>query len=329
MIPPKWTEQESQTSARFAPEIDIESIRERLSVVLAAKYRIVKQLAAGGMSTIWLARHRVHGGLYAIKVLHPSLAGIPEVLQAFYHEAIHTAALSDHPNIVPVFDLDRADGLHYIVMPYVRGYDLDEVMQRYGPLRPSDALCVSLEITRTLAYAENRGIMHGDLTPGNVRIDNFGRVLLLDFGLSRPLHVPELQSSYVLGTPYAMSPEQIRGEQLDVRSDLYSLGILLFQMLTGKPPFENETTGIIEKWHLEGKLNIPAEILENQKSLAQLLRRLLAKSPNDRPSSAQSFEDELLHMGATSYPLRIFPAHTPEAAPNSFRRRLSTVNNSG
>lgn len=323
MIPLKWTEQ-----GKSAPEMDIKNIRERLSVVLATKYRIVKQLAAGGMSIIWLARHRAHGGLFAIKVLHPSLAGISEVLQAFHHEAIHTSALSGHPNIVPVYDLDYADGLHYIVMPHVRGHDLDEIMQQYGRFKQSDALCVSLEIARTLAYAEDRGIMHGDLASGNVRIDHFGRVLLLDFGLSRPLHVPGIQSPYLLGTPYVMSPEQIRGEHLDIRSDLYSLGILLFQMLTGKSPFEDETPGSIEKWHLEGSLRIPAELLKNQKSLVQLLERLLAKSPNDRPSSAQSLENELLRMGATSYPLKIFPREPSETAPNSFRRRLSNIRSS-
>ncbi len=307
-------------------KINTQEISERLAVILAAKYRVVKQLGSGGMSTVWLVRHRAHGAFFAVKVLHPFLTGHAELREAFYHEAAHTAALSGHPNIVPIFDVDHADGLHYIVMPYVRGHDLDEVLQQCGPLELADALCVALEIANTLAYAEERSIMHGDLSPGNVRIDEFGRVLLLDFGLSAPLHVSGPQKVFLLGTPYSMSPERLRGERLDMRSELYSLGILLYHMLVGKPPFEESTVESIEKWHQEGALRFPEEFMKKHSALTQWMEGLLAKERAERrPLDAKSLVSALRDLGAVSYRLDLPISQTSEGKPEAFRRRLSNA----
>jgi serine/threonine-protein kinase len=306
-----------------AQKANLPELSSRLETILAAKYRLVKHLGSGGMSTVWLARHRVHGALFAIKVLHPFLGEHPQFREAFVHEAAHTAVLSGHPNIVPIFDIDHADGLHYIVMPYVRGHDLDQVLQQCGTLNRADALTVALEIASALAYAEERGIIHGDLSPGNVRIDGFGRVLLLDFGLSAPQHVFAPNSSVLLGTPYSMSPERLAGERPGIRSDLYSLGVLLFHMLIGHPPFEGKSVEAIEKWHREGVLHFPDAFTQGHKSLAELIERLLAKHVQDRPANAKSLETLLRDLGAESHPLELSHDLPADEKIGAMRRRLS------
>jgi eukaryotic-like serine/threonine-protein kinase len=315
----------SSPSARIADTspLDIQDVRERLSVIVSGKYRILKQLGSGGMSTVWLARHRIHGALFALKVLHPSLADVPELKEMFYREAMHAGALAEHPNIVSVLDIDYADGLHYLVMPYIRGVDLGEALKHCGRFHWNDALTVVLEIAIILDYAETCGIYHGDLTPGNVRIDGFGRVLLLDFGLSRSIYIAEVQSAYKLGTPYAMSPEQISGDTVDIRSDLYAAGVLLFELLTGYPPFRGDTIEAIEEQHLRGNLLIPPQIKQAHEQLPQLLQSLLAKKAKDRPQNAKSLEQSLLRMGATHRPLDIASLIPQEKSDTPLRRRLS------
>jgi eukaryotic-like serine/threonine-protein kinase len=310
------------SSAQIAAAAPLD-VQQRLEVIVSAKYRILKQLGSGGMSTVWLARHRIHGALFAIKVLHPSLAEIPELKEMFYREAIHAGVLSGHPNVVPVLDIDYADGLYYLVMPYVRGVDLNEALKHCKHFHWNDALTVMLEIATVLDYAEAHGIYHGDLTPGNIRIDEFGRVLLLDFGLSRSVRLSGLQNTYKLGTPYAMSPEQIRGDTIDIRSDLYAAGILLFELLTGYPPFQGDTIDAIEKQHLQGNLLIPPLIKQAHEQLPKLLQSLLAKEAKDRPQNAKSFEESLLQMGATHRPLNIARFLPQGKNPAFIRRRLS------
>ena len=306
---------------------DIREVQQRLSVVVSGKYRILKQLGQGGMSTVWLARHRVHGALFALKVLRPALADIPELKEMFYREAVHAGALAGHPNIVPVFDIDCADGLHYLVMPYVRGWDLDALLQRCHHFQWNDALTTTLIIASVLDYAERCGILHGDLSPGNVRIDEFGRVVVLDFGLARSTRLSHSLDTYKLGTPFCMSPEQIRGEDIDIRSDLYAAGALLFQMLTGHPPYRGDTIEAIEEQHLHSPLNIPSEVYQINASIAELLQSLLSKEAKARPQSAKALEQRLLQMGASHRPLQVLPLL--EEDHSHLRRRLSNQNPPG
>ncbi|HEX3437317.1 MAG TPA: serine/threonine-protein kinase [Pseudacidobacterium sp.] len=306
------------------PMVDVQEVRERLSVILAGKYRILSQLGAGGMATVWLALHRAHGALLAIKVLHPSFAKIPELREAFRREAIHTAKLADHPNIVPIFDVGESDALHYLVMPYISGCDLDEALRRCGRFHLEDTLTVALETVKTLAYAEEKGILHGDLTLGNIRIDHFGRILVLDFGLSQPLVSHNGINRFKIGTPYAMSPERIRGDVPDIRSDLYSLGILLLHLGSGHSPFEGKTIEEIEDQHLHRVLPIPNALREAHHPFSHLLERFLAKDPKDRPSNAQAVERELQAMGAMSRSLNITSLFS-DSTHVPLRRRLSDL----
>lgn len=306
-----------------AAATDAEHIWKRLSVVLAAKYAIVRQLGAGGMATVWLAQHRIHGGLFAIKVLHPHLAAVTELREAFHREAVHTAVLAGHPNIVPVFDCDCAWGLCYLTMPYVQGCDLDEALQHCGRFPVEDALTIALEIAATLAYAEEHGILHGDLTSGNIRIDNFGQIWVLDFGLSRPVRIAAADGRFIPGTPSAMSPEQIRGEPVDIRSDLYALGVLLFQITTGCPPFSGNTLEEIEEQHLRGQVCVPAELSRMHPRLGDLLKCLMERDPDKRPPSAKAAEQALREMGATSR--RLDCDVTREERRKPVRKRLSAL----
>lgn len=295
---------------------------ERLGIVLAAKYDLLSQIGAGGMSTVYLARHRAHNGLFAIKVLHPHLAQEAEILAAFYREAIYAARLAAHPNIAPVFDIGEADGLHYLVMPWIRGEDLDQVLARHGRFSVPEAVRCAMQINDALHYAHRHDVLHSDLTPGNIRLNEFGSCVVLDFGLARARSSAnaDLFRKARIGTPYYMSPECIRCESADQRSDLYSLGVVLFELITGKRPFEGTTFAQVEQGHLTRSVVIPQELTQKYPQLADLLRSLLQKSRADRPQSADHLHSLLLQLQIPPSRERIYPI-LKEITPNHRARR--------
>lgn len=272
-----------------------DAIRQRLAAILHDRYEVLRSVGAGGMSTIYLARHRLHKGWFAIKVLHPHLAREPEIRACFYREAMYAARLAGHPNIATVFDVGEKEGLHYLVMPYVRGEDLDSVLARYGRFPVAEVLRFAAQITNTLRYAEEQGVLHADLTPGNLRLNLFGSWIILDFGLARPTspHGTELFKTLRVGTPSYMSPEGIRGERIDIRSDLYSLGVILFELLTGKRPFEGATCSEVERSHLQQAPAIPEELIQEHPKIASLVQWLLRKSREERPPNAMALQADL------------------------------------
>jgi eukaryotic-like serine/threonine-protein kinase len=237
------TTPESQSDA----PLKTREIAARLAILLAPRYLVLKLIAIGGMSSVYLVRHRIHHGLFAVKVLHPALAERPEFLARFRREGLLAARLAGHPNIAPVLDVGEGDGLHYLIMPYIRGEDLDHLLARTGSLRFEDAILAALQVNEALLFAWNNGILHCDLTPGNIRLNEFGQFILVDFGLadiSLSAKHPVLPASTVprAGTPLYMSPERILGHQIDIRSDLYALGAILYELLTGEAAF-NATLG--------------------------------------------------------------------------------------
>lgn len=302
---------------------DISELRSRLAVVLTAKYKLLKLLAIGGMASIWLAKHKVHHGLFSVKVLHPQFSHEVELRQSFYREAIHNASLAQHPSVVPVLDIDHADGLYYMIMPYIEGWDLDHALKTTGKFEIEDALTVALTVAKILCYAEEQGIVHGDIAAGNIRIDRFGYVRLLDFGLSLSVGNSAQHSKYKLGTPEAMSPEQIRGDKIDIRSDLYSLGIVLFQLLVGRAPFRGSTPQEIEDHHLHTRLEFPEEHPRMPARLQNLITRLLAKAKEDRPSCASVVQDALIALGAKDRPLNLSVLMEYQEQERGRRSRLS------
>lgn len=275
--------------------IDISNISIRLENILGSRFEIIAPIAIGGMATIFQLRHRLHQGLFVAKVLHPDIAERPEMVSSFRAEAVHAARLGGHPNAVPVFDFGELDGLFFMTMPFVEGEDLDKLLERTGPLSQEDTLTFAAQISSLLSFAEREGIAHCDLTPANIRLDIFGVYRLLDFGISHS-EVFSRDRSFRGGTPLYTSPEQLRGSKPDHRSDLYALGAILAEMLTGEPVFDAKDLAAIDRRHLEGDWQLPATLTSGI-GLGRLLEKLLAINPDDRFQSAFELSGVLDGLG--------------------------------
>lgn len=308
--------------------LDTHDIASRLAIIFADRYQVLRLIGIGGMASVYLLRHRIHHGLFAVKVLHPYHVEQPELLTRFRREGLLGARLAGHPNIVSVLDVGEADGLHYLVMPYIRGEDLDHLLARVGPLTFEDAILIVAQLNDALHYAWSKGVIHCDLTPGNIRLNEFGQFILVDFGLAsaglsrHDLILPPMRSSHP-GTPLYMSPEQILGHRVDIRSDLYALGAILYEMLTGAPAFHGNTLQEIERNHLEPMLSFSHPALLAYPSIKILLQSLLAFSPADRFTDPNALRQALDHL--VTYPVgpSIYPKFESETEIDPPRRRLS------
>jgi len=280
-----------------------EQLIAELAVVLGDKYQIVRRIGGGGMAQVFLARHRGHGGVFAVKVLAEYLAQDARIVARFEQEARTAASLSGHPNIVPIFDIGQGDGLHYLIMQYISGEDMANYLRRNSKLTPADAANVVAQTAEALVWSESRRIVHRDLKPANMLLDTTGRIMILDFGISKIADLADglTRPGESLGTPYYMSPEQIRGEACDVRSDLYSLGVVFFELLTGRRPFDDDSVTAIHMAHL---LTPAPSLLGCDPALPEvcdrLVQKLLQKQRENRYQSPQSFLDELHALGANS-----------------------------
>ncbi len=283
--------------------------------LIGSKYEVLCRIGGGGMAQVLLARHRLHGGLFAIKILADHLAQDPSIVSRFKQEATTAASLSGHPNIVSIFDIGEGAGLHYLVMQFVCGEDLASYLRREGRLSPQAAAGVIAQAAEALAWAESKRVVHRDLKPANMHLDTAGRVTILDFGISKITDMADglTRPGESLGTPFYMSPEQIRGEGCDVRSDLYSLGVVFFELLTGRRPFQNDSATAIQMAHLATP---PPSLLEFDPGLPPtcetIVQKLLRKDRNERYQHAQELLDELHAHGASSGPTVLRPLIDPE-----------------
>ncbi len=233
----------------------------RQLVTLDGRYDVVGRIASGGMGEVFRARDTVLAREVAIKVLHRSLAGDQAFVDRFRTEARAAAGLS-HPNIVAVFDWGSVDGIYYMVMEYVRGHGLRALLTRDGRLEPAQATDVVRQTLLALEHAHRQGIVHRDIKPENVLITTDGVAKVADFGLARAYaEGRQTQAGTVTGTVQYLAPEQIRGEPADPRSDLYSLGIVTYELLTGKLPFTGETAMSIAYKHLSGRVPHPSAVV--------------------------------------------------------------------
>ena len=233
----------------------------RQLVTLDGRYDVVGRIASGGMGEVFRARDTVLAREVAIKVLHRSLAGDQAFVDRFRTEARAAAGLS-HPNIVAVFDWGSVDGIYYMVMEYVRGQGLRALLTRDGRLEPAQATDVVRQTLLALEHAHRQGIVHRDIKPENVLITTDGVAKVADFGLARAYaEGRQTQAGTVTGTVQYLAPEQIRGEPADPRSDLYSLGIVTYELLTGKLPFTGETAMSIAYKHLSGRVPHPSALV--------------------------------------------------------------------
>lgn len=259
------------------------------------RYNYIDSLGAGGMARVILAHDPVLDRKVAIKVLRDHYAEDPEFLERFRNEAQSVAALA-HPNIVSIYDLGRsADGAYYIAMEHVAGGTLKERLEREERLSEAETAALGAQISAALEAAHRHGIIHRDIKPQNVLLTEKGEVRVADFGIARAASVAGGSgTSLVLGTASYMSPEQAAGEALGPRSDLYSLGVVLYEMLTGRLPFESETPVALAFKQVYEQPVPPAEIEPTvSKGVNALVMKLLAKNPADRYESATEVSEEL------------------------------------
>src|SRR4249920_4109948 len=230
-------------------------------VSLDGRCHVLERIAAGGMGEVFRAHDAVLAREVAIKVLHRSLAADPGFVDRFRREA-RAAATLNHPNIVAVYDWGAVDGIYYMVMEFVRGRAARELLNRYGKLEPAQAAELLRQTLLALEAAHAQGIVHRDIKPENILVTTGGTVKVADFGLARAYADGKAtQAGGVQGTVQYLSPEQIRGEPADPRSDLYSLGIVTYELLTGRLPFTGETAMSIAYKHLSHRVPAPSSAI--------------------------------------------------------------------
>lgn len=251
--------------------------------LLSGRYRLDAKLGSGGMSTVYLGRDETLERWVAVKVLHREISEQPDQLERFSQEARTVAQLS-HPNVVAVIDAGQDDGRPYIVFEYVEGETLKARIERLGTLPLDEAAAYAIEIGRGLAAAHARRLVHRDVKPQNVLIDPEGRAKVTDFGIARSLESDGLtKAGRVLGTTDYVSPEQAMGQDVDARSDVYSLGVLLFEIVTGELPFTAETiVGVAMKHVNEGIPDVQRRRPETSSALAAVIERAAEKDPERR-----------------------------------------------
>jgi hypothetical protein len=267
-----------------------------LSGALAGQYALERELGRGGMGVVYLARDLQLDRPVAIKALPPALAD-DQALARFVREA-RTAAQLAHPNVVPVHRADRAGGIAFFVMGYVEGESLADRIRARGALPAADVVRWLREVAWALAYAHARGVVHRDVKPENILLDRAtGRAMVTDFGIARRTEADALtRTGLVLGTAYYMSPEQVGGDALDGRSDLYSLGVVGYHALAGRLPFEGNAIGAILVAHAT-RAAPPLSSVAPQvpAGIAAVIDRCLMKAPDDRYPTGEALADALQH----------------------------------
>jgi hypothetical protein len=265
-----------------------------LGDVLADRYELGPVLGQGGMARVHQGLDRQLGRQVAIKVLAPPFDRDRDFVERFRREARAAAGLS-HPNVVAVFDSGSDDGTHFIVTELVEGETLADRLRRDGPMPPADAVAVAADIARALAAAHTRGLIHRDIKPGNVMLLPDGRVKVVDFGIARAAGSDTLtHTGVVLGSTAYLSPEQAGGQPIDERADLYSLGCVLYEMLTGHVPFRADTPIATMYRHVNEDAPPPSTIAPVQPELEDVVLRCLEKDPKRRFASAAELEAALL-----------------------------------
>ncbi len=281
--------------------------------IIDGRYRVLSRLGSGGMADVYLAQDQLLGREVAVKVLHHHFAEDQEFVERFKREASSAAALS-HPNIVGIFDRGEWNGTYYIAMEYVAGRSLKALVRETGPLDPALAIDTVIQILRAARFAHRRGVIHRDLKPHNVLLDDEGRARVTDFGIARAGASDMTLTGSIMGTAQYLSPEQAQGYAVSAASDIYSVGVILYELLTGAVPFEGETAVAIAFKQVSATPRPPSELNPAlPPSIDALVLRALAKDPIERYAD----DDELISALETerealgSYAANPYDGHYP------------------
>jgi serine/threonine-protein kinase len=264
--------------------------------IIGGRYEIIAKLGSGGMSHVYQALDTILNRIVTVKILRSDLAEDKDFVRRFQVEAQAVASLS-HPNIVSIYDVGQENGLPYLVMEYVEGLTLKEIIQKEGPLSPAETVNLGVQVCAALAHAHEKGIIHRDIKSHNILVTPGGRVKVTDFGLARVLSVPSAtvaKSDTVMGSVHYLSPEQARGEETGPKSDLYSLGVVLYETVSGRLPFQGDNPVTVALKHVQ--CSPPALCKDNPaipQRLEEIIFKAMAKDPSQRFQSAREMQQVL------------------------------------
>ena len=293
--------------------------------IIDGRYRVVSRLGSGGMADVYLAQDELLGRQVAVKVLHHHFAEDHEFVERFRREASSAAGLS-HPNIVAIFDRGEWNGTYYIAMEYVSGRSLKSIVREVGAVDPAAAIDIVVQVLQAAGFAHRHGVIHRDLKPHNVLLDEEGRARVTDFGIARAGASDMTLTGSIMGTAQYLSPEQAQGYAVSATSDLYSVGVMLYELLTGVVPFEGDSAVAIAYKQVSVAPRPPSELNPYlPPSLDAVVIRALAKDPAARYQDADemisALEREREALPAYSAWRRAPPSRRPREAPSRCRRR--------
>lgn len=265
-----------------------------MSKIFGGRYEVIERIGAGGMAIVYKAKDLLLNRIVTIKVLREQFLSDDDFIRRFRREAQSAASLS-HANIVSIYDVGKDGDVEYIVMEYVEGRNLKEIIRSFAPLTPDQALNLTKQIAEAINHAHEHHIIHRDIKPHNILVTEDGRAKVTDFGIARAVTAATVtHAGDIVGSVHYLSPEQARGVQSNEQSDLYSLGIILYELLTGSVPYDGETPIAIALKHLQEQPEYPSKL--NPKitpALEAMIMKAIAKNPQQRFSSAKAFLQEL------------------------------------
>jgi len=262
--------------------------------IFANRYEILEKINSGGMANIYLARDKKLSRNVALKIMFPQFASDSHFVERFKREAKSMANLS-HPYIATVYDWGKEEEIYYIAMEYLSGENLSQTINKKGILPPSEVVDISIKICEALEVIHEQGIIHRDIKPSNILVTEDKDIKITDFGIVKDSTPSLTQTGSILGTAQYISPEQARGIKISKRSDIYSLGVVMYEMLTGDPPFRGDDSLSVALRHIREKPTLPSNIIKNlSKNLETVIVKCLLKNPEDRYSSATQLKEDLI-----------------------------------
>ncbi|KKI92560.1 serine/threonine protein kinase [Bacillus sp. SA1-12] len=261
---------------------------------ISGRYKILEVIGGGGMANVYLAKDMILEREVAMKVLRFDFSNDDEFIKRFRREAQSATSLA-HPNVVSIYDVGEEDGIYYIVMEYVKGQTLKQYIQQFAPIHPREAANIMVQIVSAIQHAHDNHIVHRDIKPHNILIDHHGNVKVTDFGIAMALSSTTItQTNSVLGSVHYLSPEQARGGLANKKSDIYSIGIVLFELLTGRLPFDGESAISIALKHLQSETPSPKRWNPDiPQSIENIILKATAKDPFHRYDSAEEMEKDI------------------------------------